>query len=136
MPQQDQPVSFGSLVNTLLLTPVNTKCFHCNEDTNGSMIPEKGKSVLAINRRGSKGLIKTRLSCQDSQTVGDQLLGELVSVVSHLGGAGGGHWISYHQVDGNWFINNDSNPVVRAPYHPFNSPNMRESVNLCLFLCT
>ena len=66
----------------------------------------------------------------------DQLLGELVSVISHLGGAGGGHWISYHQVDGNWFINNDSNPVVRAPYHPFNSPNMRESVNLCLFLCT
>ena len=137
IPEQDQPVSFGSLVNTLLQTPVNTRCRYCNGEANGSLVPEKGKySVFAINRRRGQRLIKTRLSCQDSQTVGDQLLGELVSVVSHLGGAGGGHWISYHQVDGNWFINNDSNPVVRAPYHPFNSPNMRESVNLCLFLCT
>ena len=84
-------------------------------------------------RRGGQGLIRTKLVCQDSQTGGDQLLGELVSVISHLGGADGGHWISYHQVHGNWFINNHSDSIVRSPYHPFDSPNMFETVNLCLF---
>ena len=134
IPQQDQPVCFGSLVNTFLQTPVTTRCFHCNEDTNGSLIPEKGEySVFAINRRGGQGRIRTKLVCQDSHTEGDQLLGELVSVISHLGGADGGHWISYHQVHGDWFINNDSDSIVRSPYHPFDSPNISETVNLCLY---
>ena len=37
IPEQDQPVSFGSLVNTLLQTPVNTRCRYCNGEANGSL---------------------------------------------------------------------------------------------------
>ena len=51
------------------------------------------------------------------------------------GGAGGGHWMSYHRVGGTWFLNNDSNFIIRSTYHPFNSPNLTETVNLCVFSC-
>ena len=137
IPQQVRPVTLGSLVTTLLETPINLSCSQCNEPLNGSLRAVRGKySIYAINRRtGGQSLIRTSLSDQDSQTEGEQLLGELVSVVSHKGGAGGGHWISYHYVGGSWYINNDDNLIIRSPYHPYDSPNLAETVNLCIFSC-
>ena len=46
---------------------------------------------------------------------GQDLLGELVSVVSHRGDVNAGHFVSYHQVQNNWYLNNDPVLLQKIP---------------------
>ena len=52
-------------------------------------------------------------------TVGDQLLGQLVRVVCHRGGVLHCHWVSYHLVNGDRFLNDDNNTVSNGPFGKF-----------------
>lgn len=60
------------------------------------------------------------------------LLSELLSVISHRGDVNLGHFVSYHLVDGKWFLNDDSKRC-----HAVNDPLLQlvngESVEILFF---
>ena len=62
-------------------------------------------------------------------------LGDLVSVACHRGDVNAGHFVSYHKVDDNWFLNDDSNLCV-ASENPLDGINVaeNETVELLFFI--
>ena len=70
----------------------------------------------------------------DDTLAGHELLGELISCISHRGSVNRGHFVSYQKVGSQWFINDDSSrcvPCENPLYHP-NDPT--ETVDLLFFM--
>ena len=63
------------------------------------------------------------------------LLRELVSVVCHRGDVNKVHFVSYHKVDDNWFLNDDSRPFSPSE-NPLDGRNIakNETVDLLFFI--
>ena len=59
-------------------------------------------------------------------------LGQLVSVVCHRGDVNLGHFVSYHRVDNQWYLNNDSRPCSQSQ-NPLEASNGSETVELLFF---
>ena len=92
-------------------------------------------TVLHIDRANLQGGINnTRLLPRDQASVPHNVLGELVSVVSRSGsGHNRGHFVSYHQVGGTWFFNNDDHAHFACNFHPFNRRDGNECVSLLCY---
>ena len=89
-------------------------------------------TIIAVNRMQS-GSAKLMNRLELSRN--DQLIdpGQLVSVVCHRGDINRGHFVSYHCVDDQWYLNDDSRQVVPANY-PVDFPStMTETIELLLF---
>ena len=93
-------------------------------------------TVLYINRRGYYAndgsvlpMLRTKLSDTKSYTVGDQLIGDLVATICHLGDNLAGHWVTYSEVDSDnvFYLNDDSYRVTQSSSHPFNSCDSTET---------
>ena len=67
-----------------------------------------------------------------SNRVHQNVLGELVSVVCHRGNVNRGNFVSYHQVQGQWFFNDDSNAVTAAQ-DPLRHLQPDETVEILFF---
>ena len=72
-----------------------------------------------------RGIVRTRLQLRGQTSTPPpplDFLGDLVSVVSSSAddeiSAAGGHFVSYHQADGNWFINDDNRILKICLYLP------------------
>ena len=92
-------------------------------------------TVLYIDRADLRGGIdNTRLVPRARASLPHGVLGELVSVVSRSGdGYNRGHFVSYHQVGGRWFFNNDDHTHHVCNFHPFNRPDGLENVSLLCY---
>ena len=118
---------FTSFLSSFTSQQVQSNCSSCNHVVNRNPAHVKGKfTAISINRleyvnNHPQPKITTKLSLanRDRQTS----LGELVCVTSHVVDAnGGGHWVTYTQVEGSWWLNNDSSVI--SSNHPFESrPN-------------
>ena len=145
LPGTNREVSPGQLLTNFLGSPFEAVCpmATCHNRCRGATYEAtKGMfTLLAINRRhyvDARGDIipklMTKLSTVSGNTIGDQLCGELVSVICHAGDPNGGHWFSYHKCDNNtWWINNDSHPVIQSPTHPFTGRSVDESVDFLVY---
>ena len=94
-------------------------------------------SVLYIDRTADLrgGIVNTRLLPRPQGSPQHPVLGELVSVISRSGGNhAGGHFVSYHQVGGRWFFNNDDHTFHVCNFHPFNRRDGLENVSLLCYL--
>lgn len=93
-------------------------------------------TVLYIDRADLRGGVdNTRLLPRASTSIPHNLLGELVSVISRSGeNLDRGHFVSYHQVEGRWYFNNDAHSHYRCNFHPFNRSDGIECVSLLCYL--
>ena len=144
LPLSGQSVSPGQLLTTFLDTTFDAACPLCNNLCNGAVYEATcGRfTLLALNRRDgyrdAQGnlipKVMTRLSVLGSNNRGDQLCGELVSVICHSGDPAGGHWVSYHKCDNDtWWCNDDSRPVYQIHHHPFNGSRSDETVDFLVY---
>ena len=125
------PVSVGALLTDLIQAPINIHCSTCGVLNQGAMRVVRGKYTLVrINRFDNQGnVIRNRFTDVRTQLPGEQYLGQLISLVSHIDQRA--HYVSYHQVGGQWYLNDDDNRFQRSPYHPYQSNT--ETVNLVLY---
>ena len=81
------------------------------------------------------GIVRTRILPRDPSGPAPGILGELVSVVSRVGeDVRRGHYLSYHQVGGRWFRNNDDHALTESSHHPFNLIQLGEDVVLLCYV--
>ena len=95
----------------------------------------RGKyTMLRINRFNNRNVaVRNRFTERRTQTVGEQYIGELLSIVNHIDQGVLQHYVSYHRLSGanDWYLNDDYHRVQRVPYHPYNS--LTETVNLVVY---
>ena len=77
--------------------------------------------------------VRTRLCDTRGQTVGDSLIGNLISCVSHMGHHQAGHYVSYHRAGNLWFRNSDSCRILGSSLHPFNCMDNQETANFIVY---
>ena len=87
-------------------------------------------TVLAVNRfdvtdPNNKRRNKLTLS-PSSARIGPDILGDLVCIVCHREDVNRGHFVSYHQIGGQWFLNDDSRPCVPSS-SPLEERNLDDS---------
>ena len=144
LPVNSPTVSPGQMLTDFLDQTFDVSCPRCqNRCSNAVYEVTKGRfTPLAFNRRGYRDSggrlipkLMTQFSVSGRDTAGDGLCGELVSVICHLGDPNAGHWVSYHHTDdGDWWMNDDSRPMVQSRQHPYiGRPNMEETVDFVLF---
>ena len=135
--QSAAAVPVGQLLNTLLQTVIPFRCASCRGAVNGQYQVKKGRyTALRFDRfhhSNWRVVLPTRLSIARSNTVADQYLGRLVSVIAHVGDNQGGHYVTYTEVSGAWYQNSDDNPLYMVNFHPLNSRNPDETVNFLVF---
>ena len=124
-----RPTSAGHLLTDYLNQGMDVKCPTCDTNNHAKLIPEKGKfTLLAINRRGftdkdGKAIPKISTRVSDTWSQRHQLLGDLVSVITHKGSVNTGHWHTYTKTDsGICYLNSDSKPPVQIN-HPLKTKN-------------
>ena len=89
-------------------------------------------TIIALSRMNRSSV---KLMNRLEMTRNDQLIdpGKLVSVVCHRGDINRGHFVSYHCVDDQWFLNDDSRQVF-STNNPVENPSTRtETIELLLF---
>ena len=142
VPYSRDPIPIEILIQGLLDQRMRITCTQCGQLVSAAWKVVKGSyTVLYFNRGGDgRGIVWTRLQLRDQTSTPPpplNILGELVSVVSRCAddeiGAAGGHFVSYHQVEGNWFINDDNRILKICTYHPFNQTLGYETVDLLCF---
>ena len=118
----------AELLYMRFLMHMDTRCSQCNRAVTGSLVGLPGKfTILHISRsHDGRSVVQTKLIPRNEGQAAPLSIGELVSVVCRSGDQSSGvstaHWISYHQVGGQWFLNNDNRHLVRVNHHPFNIP--------------
>ena len=135
VPHGNAPVSIGELLTTFIQAPIQINCALCQFRNRGTVRVIRGMfTILRINRLDDRGnVINNRFTEQRSGTVGEQYVGSLISLVSHIDQPNYQHYLSYHRLTGanEWYRNSDRQRVQRVPHHPFQS--LVETVNLVLF---
>ena len=133
------PSTAEGLLNGMLQQPMRITCprRHCNGQCNATWRTVRGIfTVLYIDRADLRGGIdNTRLLPRAPDSIPHDVLGELVSIISRSGdGYDVGHFVSYHQVGGRWFFNNDDHTFHVCNFHPFNRRDGLENVSLLCYL--
>ena len=132
------PISAEDLLDQMLQQQMRITCPNrqCRGRATATWRTVRGSfTVLYIDRADLQGGISnTRLLPPAQASVPHNVLGELVSVVSRSGdGYNRGHFVSYHQVGGTWYFNNDDHSHYACNFHPFNRPDGRECVSLLCY---
>ena len=140
----DEPVDIHTLLATHINQTFETRCYDqsCRRRIfGGRVVPRTGLfTILAVCRfdvndpTNRKRL--TRLAVPShSMNNNRDLLGELVSVVCHRGDVNKGHFVSYHKVEDNWFLNDDSRPCSPSE-NPLDGRNIakKETADLLFFI--
>ena len=142
LPANNQPVDVTGLMKAYLNEPSETRC--SNSDSNcrqsihdGKLEPRPGMfTVVAVNRFDVDNPNQKRLNrlLMPSNSETRDLLGDLVCVASHRGDVNAGHFVSYHQVNGQWYLNNDSRQCAPCE-NPLEGLNISvtETVELLFF---
>ena len=135
VPDQAVPIDVGVLLTTFLQTTFDIPCSTCGSQTQGHYSYDRGLfTVLRLNRYDQAyNVVRTRLSDNRGMTVGDGLIGNLISCVSHMGHHQAGHYVSYHRADSLWFRNSDDSRISGSSLHPFYCINNNESVNFLVY---
>jgi hypothetical protein len=115
LPSNSQPVDVTALLEDYVNEPFETRCSNstCRQRIyDGKLEPKLGMfTIVAVNRfnfeNPNQKRLNTILMPSNSETTRD-LLGDLVCVACHRGDVNAGHFVSYHQVNGQWYLNNDS----------------------------
>ena len=135
-PDNNEPADVSTLLADFINDPIVTRCTNatCREPIlDGRLEVKPGLyTVVAVNRFDVTD--RTRKHCNKlSHSADDRdLLGELIAVVSHRGNVDRGHFVSYHKVGQNWFLNNDSRPISQAE-NPLRINSENETVELLFF---
>ena len=126
IPPGNQPANIPRLFASYLEQSLQTRCTDqaCRQRiTNANFETELGQfTILAVNRfdeNGEKRMNRVELDNPDTSLTGYGLLGQIVSCVCHRGSVNHGHYVSYHRVDNQWYLNDDSRPCHIAE-NPFN----------------
>ena len=132
------PVTAEDLLDQMLQQQMRITCPNgqCRGRVNATWRTVRGTfTVLYIDRADLRGgIVNTRLLPRAQASVPHNILGELVSVVSRSGdGYNRGHFVSYHQVGGNWFFNDDDHTHYACNFHPFNRRDGNECVSLLCY---
>ena len=133
----------GQLLTDFLNKGARVKCpAPCHAVNQSKIFPRQGKfSFIAINRRLGYTdednhpipKINTRIGDAWSQSWGNKVLQELVSVITHRGSVHTGHWQTYSKTDdGLWYVNSDAHPP-RQTSHPLKSIRKDETAELLVF---
>ena len=142
LPPGNQPANIFELFASYLEEPFETRCSNqeCrNRIFNAKLETEAGvATVLAVNRfdendRTRKRMNKLQLLRNESNMAGQNLLGELVSVVCHRGDVNHGHFVSYCVVADQWYLNDDSRSCVPSVNPMDQQINESETVDLLFF---
>ena len=140
IPRLDSRCNIEDLLQQFLTETFNVRCPNCNNLSHDHMYEVvKGQfTVLTINRRpdyndSDHTKIMTKLDVTPDSANPVCLTENLICAVNHIGGIGGGHWISYSRCDSNnvWYLNDDSKPVS-VSCHPFLASN--QTVNYVVYL--
>ena len=127
----------GLLMTNLLNETFVVTCRMCNNQIrNASFDVVKGRfTIIRIARitfeNGTAMKNLNDLDCRGDSSPGGQLLGDLIAVISHIGGPEGGHWVAYSKVSNGWFLNDDSQQVI--PSSPFNPSQGLETINMLCY---
>ena len=131
LPEDDRNASIPVLLSSYLQQNITTRCSNqecLNHIYDGSYEAEPGLyTILSVNRIDITNPTRKKTNKLElmSNTNGTRsaLLGELVSCISHRGSHNRGHFVSYHRVGNNWFLNDDSdecsisaNPLLQSGY--------------------
>ena len=132
-------ISAERLLLETLRVPVQTRCSNsgCGQEVIASWKFQPGKAtILSIARNmPGHGIVTTRIIPRDPSMPAPGIMGELVSVVSRTGlDVQRGHFVSYHQVGGQWFKNDDDHPLAATNHHPFYNSSLGEDEDVVL-LC-
>ena len=121
LPNTHEAVDVTNLLVEFLDEPIETRCTNVacrNRILDGKLEARPGFfTILSVNRFDDNDPTAKRLNklkILRNTRVGQELLGELVSVICHRGSVDGGHFVSYHQVQGQWFLNDDSRQCRRV----------------------
>ena len=109
VPESEDYVDLLDLVENFLTEPFETRC--TNQDcrsriADGRIVPIKGMfTILSLDRidmdnPNRKKMTRIRLTAAEHQG--------LISVISHIGDVNSGHYVSYHEAEGRWYLNDDS----------------------------
>ena len=136
LPPNNQAVNPLELLQSHIAEPFRTRCSEqgCRAQISGGRIEVKlGYFTIIALSRMTRSSVK--LMNRLEMTRNDQLIdpGKLVSVVCHRGDINRGHFVSYHCVDDQWFLNDDSRQVFPTN-NPVENPSTRsETIELLLF---
>ena len=141
LPANDVNCSIPHLLASYLDTPFDTRCSNqqCRQGvSNGRFETVSGYyTVLAVNRvddaTGFKKMNKLTIDADDTLS-GYELLGELISCISHRGSVNRGHFVSYQKVGSQWFINDDSSSCVPCANPLCYAIDPTETVDLLFFM--
>ena len=139
LPDNEEDVDVYELYYNFLTESFTTRCDvpECRNVIHGGIrIRDPGLyTVIAVNRldidNPSKKL-KNRLKYTHRYEHEYPLLGKLVSVACHRGDVEKGHFISYHLVDDQWYLNNDSQDCTPCN-NPLSCTSRDETIELLFF---
>jgi hypothetical protein len=136
LPPNNQAVNPLELLQSHIEEPFRTRCSDqdCRAQISGGKLEVKLGyfTIIALNRmnRGSEKLMKRLVMSRNDQLIDP---GQLVSIVCHRGDINRGHFVSYHCVDDQWYLNDDSRQVILTN-NPVEHPSTRtETIELLLF---
>ena len=138
LPDHNEPVDIIDLVGSFLQEPFATRCsnLNCKNRINDAKLDINIGffTILSVNRfdindPNSKRMNKLMLMNKPGQLK----FGELVSVVCHRGDVNRGHFVSYHKVGQQWFLNDDSRPCTSSPSPLDGNNDVSETVEILFF---
>lgn len=138
VPAGANPVQITQLLGQFLQTRFPLNCGNCGVVVNGQYVVTKGQfTVIGLNRvplNPAQGKVSTRVAQEPDSVQRGDLTERLLSVINHIGGLNGGHWISFHRVTTNqWYKNDDSRNITQSN-HPFlTNLTIEESVNVVVY---
>ena len=116
LPPNNLPADVSDLLAAYVDERFETHCtdLNCNHRIlDGKLEVKPGFfTILAINRfdindPNNKQMNRLTIPSEPVR-IGHNLMGDLVSIVCHRGDVNHGHFVSYHQVDRQWFLSDDS----------------------------
>jgi hypothetical protein len=137
LPQGNQSVNVLQLLNDYIEESFQTRCGNLacrNRIFDARLESVLGHfTIIAVNRFVDptvKLMNKLELT-RPAQLPLDP--GDLVSVVCHRGDVNRGHFVSYHRIDDQWYLNNDSRQCSPSG-NPLESTIGSETVELLFFM--
>ena len=116
LPDSDVVANIPNILASYLDSTIQTRCTNqlCRQRiSTGKYDTQLGFiTILAVNRCDTTNLTQKKLNrleliAGDPNITGNDLLGEIVSCVCHRGSVQAGHFVSYHKIGRQWYLNDD-----------------------------
>ena len=135
LPDGGHPVDVTELLTAYVDEHFETYCSDLNcyqRIFDGKLEVRQGVfTILAVNRFDVTNPNNKKMNRLEF-TGRNALLGELVSLICHRGDVNRGHFISYHKVAEQWFLNDDSRPCIPSN-NPLDGSIPDETVEILFF---